>query len=261
MKKMFDKFKKKNSSNLTFLTVSKKWNSVMDYNFGNCIKNNIPFLWVKHIEGDSENIEFTFSQNSSHLSILECKSSGSYIEALLFKSIQFLNSESWYLRIDSDELLSHNSLLQIRHSITECNVRYVYRIKRLWIQKINEKYFYSNNAKTSGEKYDLQYRLFYSKTVTLDEKIHTPGFALKKFKDLDQDIAILHLVWIIENLQERIKKIQSYENISVNSGVSKIRYYLPEIFSESVHNWTSLNSDGELSIEEWTLHNVKNQID
>ena len=249
---------KKTSTYLTFVTVAKKWNSVMEYNLENCKKNNIPFLWVKHVDTISEEFEFSFSQNSTYFSILECKSSKNYVEGLLFWAIQFLNCESWFLRIDSDELLSCNSISVIKDSIPNLDIKYVYRLKRLWIQRITQDYFYSKNAKKIGDKHDFQSRLFYSKTIVLDDKIHSPGFVVKKFHDLDQGVAIIHLVWIIANLKERIEKIKSYEIISLNAGVSKIRYYLPEIFSETTHGWTLVNSEDQLAVEEWSnTHNRK----
>jgi len=255
------KFPQTHNDDLTFVTVSKKWNSVMQLNLTNCEKLKIPFLWIKHIEVHSDNIELDFSKNSDYFSILECKSSATYLEKFFFKAIEFLDYESWFLRIDSDELLSQKSLSAIKGSISELNSKYVYRIKRLWIKKLDDCFFYSNNAKSTQEKSDFQYRLFYSRNVLLDSKIHSPGIVIKKFKNLDQDLAIIHLIWIIENLNERIEKIKSYEEILSNAGISKLRYYLPEIFPEAIHDWTLLNPDDQLIVNEWFMLDSKNRFD
>jgi hypothetical protein len=134
-------------------------------------------------------------------------------------------------------------------------------MKRLWIKKIDECFFYSNNAKSSQEKSDFQYRLFYSRNVLLNSKIHSPGIVIKKFKNLNQDLPIIHLIWITENLNERIEKIQSYEKILSNAGIGKLRYYLPEIFPDDVHDWTLLNPDDQSIVNEWFMLDSKNRFD
>jgi hypothetical protein len=149
------KFLQRHNDGLTFVTVSKKWNSVMELNLTNCKKLKIPFLWIKHIEVHSDDIELGFSKNSDYFSILECKSSATYLEKFFFRSIEFLDYESWFLRIDSDELLSQKSLSAIKGGILELNSKYVYRIRRLWIKKQDDCFFYSNNAKIGKELIDI----------------------------------------------------------------------------------------------------------
>jgi hypothetical protein len=68
------------------------------------------------------------------------------------------------------------------------------------------------------------------------------------------------LIWIIENLNERIEKIKSYEEILSNAGLSKLRYYLPEIFPEAIHDWTLLNPDDQFIVSEWFMLDSKNRF-
>lgn len=232
----------------TFVVASKHWNSIIEDTFLKCKSLDINFLWIKHLGSFDGTTTFNVSSQSRDLMILECYSNDNYIEKFLYKSLSFLNLSTWYFLIASDEFISTESISKLNELIPNLDEKYVYRCNRLWVKLDNKDFFYSTLSTGLGSSKDYQYRLFNLKYLKSDERIHTPGFYVKRYKNLEDDINILHLPWVIESTTERIKKIRRYEDILKGAGVGKLRYYLPEIFSDIDHNWQKLplDSNGEL---------------
>lgn len=237
------------SRTLTFVIVSKQWNSVIEDTFLKCRSLDINFLWIKHLDSSDKSITFNLKNESNGLLILECYSADNYIEKFLFKALSLLNLPTWYFLIASDEFISTESMYKLKNFTPNLDQRFVYRCNRFWIKLIGQDFFYSTLATADGSNYDYQYRLFNLKHLKADERIHTPGFSVKRFKDLEDGISIIHLPWIIESTDDRIKKINRYEEIQKGAGTGKLRYYLPELFPDSQHKWQKLssNSNRELS--------------
>ena len=220
---MFNRVRKRHHSNqiktLTFVVVSKYWNSVIEDTFLKCKTLGVKLVWIKHLSSSDGTSTFNISTQSKELMILEYYSSDDYIEKFLFKSLSFLNLSTWYFLIASDEFISTESISKLNDLSSSLDEKYVYRCNRLWIKLMNQDFFYSALATAAGSSYDYQYRLFNLKYVKSDERIHTPGFSVKRFKNLEDDIVILHLPWVIENINERIDKLRRYEIIC-------LRYFL-----------------------------------
>jgi hypothetical protein len=250
---MLNRVRNKNHLNqiktLTFVVASKHWNSVIEDTFLKSKSLGIKLVWIKHLSSSDGTTTFNVSTQSKDLMILECYNSDDYIEKFLFKSLSFLNLSTWYFLIASDEFISTESMSKLNDLSSSLDEKYVYRCNRLWIKLVNQDFFYSALTTAVGSSYDYQYRLFNLKYLKPDERIHTPGFYVKRFKNLEDDISILHLPWVIESINERIDKIRRYENILKGAGIGKLRYYLPEIFSDTEHKWQKLpnNSNRELS--------------
>ena len=231
--------------------MSKRWNSVMQTNLLTCKKNKIKFIWIKHLTSNSSSFKFTL-KNNRDLTILEVSTDKTinHAEAFLFESLKYLGLKKWYLRIDSDELISLKYLKLIQNSIPYLDSGTVYKFKRLWIKKIGKNYCYSSISVSSNGDPDYQPRLFFPDRYEEDLGIHTVGIKYKKSRLLDSNISILHLIWELENVNKRLTKIKKYNEISPGGGSSNLRYYLPEIFSN--HNWITLLNDDQNILEIWS---------
>jgi hypothetical protein len=213
---------------------------------------NLKVLWLKHTRTDSKR-EFSpdgDNYSSSNLEVLNCQTSDEHAEGFFLDGILSTDYQGWILRLDDDELVTKeflNSLLLILDSL---NPKIVYSLPRIWVRKICDIWCQSKLAKASNSDTDNQVRLFHTNYVSADKNLHTPGFSYRKKKELNLGQNLVHLIWEIQNVESRIQKIRHYEELQSGAGVGKLRYYLPEVFPDSLHVWPPLENQSEVDILE-----------
>ena len=245
---------------IVLVTVSQKWNSIIEQNLQTCINNDMSLIWIHHQKYNGSESVPNFVEISRHLKILEVTSKANYVEAFLFKALEFINESNWCFLVASDELISDQLLKEIFYQLNNFNDKYVYAITRLWIKKINGYYSSSKIAVSSESDHDFQYRIFKTEHQSENTKIHSPGFVLKKTKLVITNNSLLHLAWEVENIWDRIEKIKRYDSISPNAGRGKLRYYLPEIFSDAEHDWQKLDSFDQQLLDSWQQINFRQNL-
>jgi len=158
--------------------------------------------------------------------------SAQYLEGYLFESLPDKGEEHFYLRLDSDELLTIEDLTLLKRVVESMELNIVGQMNRLWINKFREKWFYNSLAKSKvklDNSFDTQIRLFCKNRVLPDKRIHTPGINFQQCKILNIDINILHLIYPENSFIDRVCKVVRYEKQFRRAGIGKLRYYLPEI--------------------------------
>lgn len=238
-------------SSLVIVTVSRVWNSVIEENYQACRRNRIRFIWIKHTESADDGIILSLQKNEIGLCVLEVQCNAAYMEVFLFKALFYLDLDSWILLVASDELISNHSINLIILELNDLNENITYGINRLWVKFIGKNYYYSLIPTAPDSKCDHQYRLFKIKNLKEDRNIHSPGFKFKRRSNLDSGISLIHLIWEMESLEDRISKIKKYDEVSMGAGRGKLRYYLPEIFQDKEHFWTKLSENDHVDLMKW----------
>jgi hypothetical protein len=236
---------------LVVVTVSRSWNSIIEQNFQTCIRNGVKFVWINHFLEPNKELNFEFKKDSSELIILNVECGAEYVEAFLYRALKHIGLKDWCLLIAGDELISSESISKIIKKIDFLNEKTIYAINRLWIMHRFDGYYYSNNAAALSGGFDYQFRLFKTSKLKEDSGLHTPGFKVKKSVNLELSIDIIHLIWELEDISQRIDKIKKYDSISMGGGRGKLRYYLPELFLDSEHRWTKLDAANEGIVDSW----------
>ena len=235
----------------TVVTVSQELTNVMKNNIEMAQAVGVNYLWVKHIT-DSNSTSIGKLQNQevdqSEIFLIEFKTKSAedfYNSAILYQAaITFLNSGKgdWFFWIDSDELIEYRMIVGLKNTLKSLNKKTVYGVPRLWVKNFENRWFSSGIARSNKSEFDLQYRIFNPSGIKPDYGLHK-NFKVKKFKQLEYFGDILHLIYEIEQLEDRCNKIAYYESIEEGSGLSKLRYYLPEVFSKAKINWTEVSKE------------------
>jgi hypothetical protein len=213
---------------------------------------NLNVLWLKHTR---TNLNRSFSLGGggvdygfSNLDVMKCETSDEHAEGFFLDGILAAEYKGWVLRLDDDELVTKELLNSLMLRLESLNPKIVYSIPRIWVRRINEIWCQSNVAKASNGKADNQLRIFHTDYVSEDRNLHTPGFRYKKKKQLDLRQNLVHVIWEVQNVESRIQKIRHYEELESGAGVGKLRYYLPEVFPDSLHIWSPLENQSEVDI-------------
>lgn len=170
-------------------------------------------------------------------------------EAFFFEGIDAIEGNDFILRLDSDELISLQDLIRIRDLINSETQTNVFSFERLWVKKKFFNWFYNNRAGSKSTNIDTQIRLFRKSSVLEDNRIHTPGFQTSEPVSATR-IKILHLIYIQESFSSRVKKVIYYDLINPGSGLSKFRYYLPELLFRP---WVRLDLQSVELLDLWKL--------
>jgi hypothetical protein len=229
--------------NLKVCIPSPRWTDEMEFVLNECKLADVDIVWIKH-----GTIEIVPPQS---VRVINFTGAAMHAEDFFYRSIIEIEDDCWILRVDNDEILGSNTLLEMKKSVRSLSENTIYGIPRIWLKKIKNEWFKSLRTKANDSNYDYQYRLFNLKSVKEDRRIHTPGVIAKKkkaFKDLQP---LIHVIWEVSNLEERILKIQSYENIEEGAGIGKIRYYLPELYPQNV-GWERLNEPELEVVKRWS---------
>jgi len=167
-----------------------------------------------------------------------------YPEKYLFRSLPDELDDHFYLRLDSDELLTFKDLAKLKKTVELIDLNVVGQMNRLWINQFKGKWYYNSLAKSKvkmNRSFDTQTRLFSKNRVLPDERIHTPGIDFQQCKVLDLDIDILHLIYQENSFLDRLRKVVRYEKQFRRAGIGKLRYYLPELIINK-NIWIPLDS-------------------
>lgn len=242
-------------SPLVIVTVSQSWNSVIEENYKSCKRNRLTFIWINHKISEDDKIVFSLQTDKTGLQILEVRCKASYMEVFLYKALLYLDLDNWCLLLASDELISSNSIDLIRLELNALNDKTTYGINRLWIKYFPQDFYFSLIPTSLESRCDYQYRLFKLKNLKEDRNIHSPGFKFKRKSTLNLEISMMHLIWEMESLEERISKIKKYDAVIVGAGRGKLRYYLPEIFQDEEHSWTKLSDHDQVTVKKWYITN------
>ena len=243
-----------NRSKLLIAIPSSQMSKSMKFMIEICDALDIEMLWLKHIRTDSTRL-FTIGESSEEfppLTVVNCQTSDQHAEGFFLEGVISSRHSGWVLRLDDDELISQELLQNITHKLDSLKPKVSYSLPRIWIRKRDSIWHQSFMAKPSQGDSDRQVRLFHTDHVIVDKKLHTPGFKIKKSKDLNLGLNIIHLIWEIENLESRVNKIRSYETLEPGAGVGKLRYYLPEVFPNHRHKWRPLENRSEIdTLDAW----------
>lgn len=170
-------------------------------------------------------------------------------EAFFFAGIDAIKGNDFILRLDSDELISLQNLIRIRDLVNSETQTNIFSFERLWVKKKFFNWFYNNRAGSQSTNIDTQIRLFRKSSVLEDNRIHTPGFQTSERVSATK-IQILHLIYIQESFFSRVKKVIYYDLINPGSGLSKFRYYLPELLFRP---WVRLDHQNVELLDLWKL--------
>lgn len=233
--------------NLTILTVSPNFSLSMNMNKNIALKIGANFCWVKHVNNSLETKITRLTQNNSSRSgglffeyeFATANIADFYNHAILYNVADMIsdnNSKHWFLWVDSDELVSLKLVEDVFYELPKMQVKINYGIPRIWVKKIQNSWCSSRIAVSGNQTVDWQYRLFNPMGVTPDFGVHK-NFKFKKRDELTTKQSILHLIYEVEGLESRCNKIAGYEEVERGAGISKLRYYLPEIYSNSQLYW------------------------
>ncbi len=211
---------------------------------------NLNVLWLKH---NRTTLNRSFSLEGidygySNLEVMKCETEDEHAEGFFLDGILSSPYKGWVLRLDDDELVTKELLNSLMLRLDSLNPKIAYSISRIWVRRINEIWCQSKLAKASNGEADNQIRLFHTDYVSVERNLHTPGFRYKKKKQLDLGQNLVHVIWEVQNVESRIQKIRHYEELESGAGVGKLRYYLPEVFPDSLHIWLPLENQSEVDI-------------
>ena len=245
----------KKSNNLfaeefTLTVYSDKWTSEMEFVYLISQKLKINFLWLRPILKYRDQLPIKYKLRSEdtknkfkiHTEFIKDWYSTPVMFNMLSKNV---DKNTWVFRLDHDEIISEDSLKILLKSLPLLNRSFAYGIPRLWINKFDKSWFYSSVAATHSKKYDFINRLFTMRSAAPSTHVHNGGVKQNKTREFEFDCFILHLIYLRENLESRIKKIVNYETLEPGSGHSKIRHYFPEIYPDTI--WKLL-PDSEIKL-------------
>jgi FkbM family methyltransferase len=165
-----------------------------------------------------------------------------YVESLLSGIIPYLSS-SWILRLDDDELPSYAMLHWIADSISHLQGTSV-AFPRFWVHGNTHGVWEISDCRAIGGAWgaDHQWRLFRPSAVIPTDAIHTPGFEASGTIAPDE-ARIYHFDWIVRSYDERLRKIERYEELEKDSGNKFSAYYLPEERDRAIYDFIPLEDN------------------
>jgi hypothetical protein len=105
----------------------------------------------------------------------------------------------------------------------------VYRINRQIGNNNKKKLFLENFSERRG----IQYRFYLNKNLKFAKTLHSPGIEFSKkevYKIPYSDGYLIHLNLLFKSIQERIKKIQRYNDVYKRGGSFNQFLYTPELY-------------------------------
>jgi hypothetical protein len=238
------KKKEKNDRKLVIFFYSQTWTAEMHYIYEICKNLGIDFLWLFTGKSNKKEIYALLKkqnvQDFRNIHLITQNIKDHVNTPVMYQMLKlYCEKNVWFLRLDNDEIISAPNLLNMQEFIKDCNQSVTFGIGRIWINKINNQYYFSKIAKTIGQKYDIVYRLFKLKNVRPVTGMHSGGVGPRVKHNYNLSTLINHHTYLNENLESRINKIKRYEDISSGAGLSKLRHYLPEIYPSNI--WEKLD--------------------
>jgi hypothetical protein len=246
----FGKGLKNEVNDFSICIPSRRWTSAMEFVLNECSPLGIKVYWIKHGK--------LGSAKPKNVEILNYLGKAGHAEEFFFNSIREIKTDGWILRLDDDEVLGEKTLLAIKNLIPSLSADTIYGVPRIWVRRIGKTWFKSRRTKPQDSDSDYQYRLFRPNYVKADLRIHTSGVLAKRKKKISQLEPIIHVIWEVSTLEERILKIREYESVETGAGIGKIRYYLPELYPTD-SSWEKLNSSEIRTTKRW-FDNFKDMV-
>lgn len=241
---------------LTVTTPSRNWTPAMEMLRKQCLSLGIPYVWVRHAGGNNKvkPILNTELSNMYSIMVVDVQAETGH-PGFVWGAIKYLSSikpVDWILRFDDDELISTVDLRSLHEQIASLNPRDAFGINRLWVRRTEEgNWEYSNVSVSRTSPHDYQYRLVNFNHTSPETIIHSSGFITRKKVKIGIHAVMYHLIWVNEDLVQRIEKIRKYESTEKGAGTSKIRYYLPELYPDNQHRWTEVVPEGKEILDNW----------
>jgi FkbM family methyltransferase len=162
-----------------------------------------------------------------------------YVESLLSGIIPYLSSR-WILRLDDDELPSYGLLRWVADN-TSCQQEHSVAFPRYWVRRNGNGGWEMSDCRAIGGAWgaDHQYRLFRPSDVVASDTIHTPGFEVSSTIAPDE-ARIYHFDWIVRSYDERVRKVERYEELQKGAGNHLAVYYLPEERDHAIYDFILL---------------------
>lgn len=115
---------------------------------------------------------------------------------------------------------------------------------RFWVRGTKAGGWEISDCKTIGGAWgaDRQRRLFRPSDVALTDTLHTPGFQASA-TIAPSEARIYHLDWVVRSYDERLRKVELYEELERGKGNIFSGYYLPEERDRAVYDFTPLDDD------------------
>ena len=157
------------------------------------------------------------------------------------KNISEIIDTPFYLLLDSDEIIIDFDLNEIER-IVNGNTFHVVGLRRIWLYDFSStlRRFKFSRSRLLGD--DIQYRLIRKSEIDFhtDLMVHSSGF---DWNDPDsttimENNQILHLDWIVNSPEERIKKLVKYSEFDKSYLLKFLYIYVPEVGMHT-HNFRS----------------------
>jgi len=228
-----------------FAVFSKVMTKAMIHSFDNAHNLGFSCVWFHHVD----NVQ-TIAKYPNFVKYVGFVSKSNYIEGFMHHQCMQLSEEAIFVIGAHDEIFTSPLLETIiqscsREDLTSTSVA----IDRIWVKRIGKTWKYSRIASSSGT--DFQYRVFVPKLNKKFEKLHSPGFKIKKRVFRIEGSPIIHLDWEVHSVSERREKIFKYAQIDSRQGISKLKYYFPECYLEQELNWQQVKFLEEQELVRW----------
>ena len=219
----------------------------------------IDVFWFKMQTNSQQSMsKFTGSKKiGSNLFLVEGVMNNFYHSPVRYESLSVLSSmkKEYVLRVDDDEVVSDQLVKYIETTQRVLDNGSAIAIRRLWVRRSKSKeWMRSKSAFSPGESYDWQTRLFRIKDAKTATGVHDGDFRFRKVeKCIDSGVQIFHLILEILDLESRVNRVAHYESVLAGSGLSKIRYYVPELLGTS-GLYETLDEATQTEINTWNLY-------
>jgi hypothetical protein len=179
------------------------------------------------------------------------------VESLLYAVVPQLSSP-WLLRFDDDELPSPGLIRWITANLETLETSVV-GFPRQWVARLPSSgaWMMTRCCRAGGDwGSDRQYRLFRPRAVEPTDEVHTRGFHATGTIEAPEDAAIFHFDWLVRSYDERLRKIEVYEQQKKGRGMRFRDYYLPEDHDTSFYEFVPLNDSLIQQVSERLVQSV-----
>ena len=205
-------------------------------------------------EKTSDNTYEILKENSSKNNIFKYKNNNFFLENNLKEILKNFQNQ-FIFRLDCDEIPSPELIKNLkkldskdkiyafpRYEVFKYREQFLisgplnyfkkigYRFHRQFFPKKRKKIFFENFS----ERRSFQYRYYYNFNLKFEETLHSPGIAFDRKK---QSIRVekkfgylIHFNLILKTINERIKKLRTYDRIYRGGGYYNRFSYVPEFF-------------------------------
>lgn len=191
-----------------------------------------------------------------NLFLIEGEMRDFYSSPVRYESLSVLRSlkKEYILRIDDDEIVSDQLVQRLKTTTSTLEKGSAIAFRRLWVKRDESgNWVRSRSAFSPNESYDWQTRLFRINDAQTATGVHDGDFKFRKIvKITEPGVNIFHLILELLDLESRVKRVAHYESVLRGSGLTKIRYYIPELLGTS-NLFETLNDATQTEMNSWNL--------